>query len=83
MARSTTTRRSFLETAASVGAAAANAIATVESARGYVANDLLNIGCLGTGGRCRHLMSALAKLPGVRIAAICDVSGQARPPKLE
>jgi predicted dehydrogenase len=73
MVRSTTTRRSFLETIGSVGTVAAGTLATLESARGYAANDTLSVACLGTGGRCMHLMKALAQVPGVRIAAVCDV----------
>src|SRR5262249_38942794 len=37
------------------------------------ANERINVGCIGTGGRCRALMQALAKIPNVRITAICDV----------
>jgi len=73
MVQSATSRRSFLETIAHVGAAAAGTLATLESASGYVANDTLNVACLGTGGRCMHLMKALGQVPGVRIAAVCDV----------
>jgi predicted dehydrogenase len=69
MYRSTSSRRGFFET---VGAAA-GALATLESARGFAANDTLNVACLGTGGRCRTLMKSLVKVPGVRIAAVCDV----------
>ncbi|HEX4149073.1 MAG TPA: Gfo/Idh/MocA family oxidoreductase, partial [Pirellulales bacterium] len=36
-------------------------------------NETINVGCIGTGGRCRKLMEALARIPGVRIAAVCDV----------
>ncbi|MGD9647979.1 MAG: Gfo/Idh/MocA family protein, partial [Pirellulales bacterium] len=32
-----------------------------------------NIGCLGVGGGCRHLLKALVKIPNVRVAAVCDV----------
>lgn len=46
---------------------------SVESARGYAANDTLEIGCIGTGGRCQHLLQSLVKVPGVRVAAACDV----------
>ena len=45
----------------------------VESARGFMANDTLNVACIGTGGRCRTLMKSLAQVPGVRIAAVCDI----------
>jgi len=37
------------------------------------ANERLNIGLIGTGGRCRHLMQALARVPNTRMAALCDV----------
>lgn len=62
-------RRHFL----AVGAAALSTI-PVESARGYSANDTLNVACIGTGGRARRtLMPRLATIPNVRLAAVCDV----------
>lgn len=65
-----TSRREFLAASAlSAGAL----ISGVETARGFAANDTINVGCLGTGGRCRWLMERLAKIPGVRLAAVCDV----------
>lgn len=66
------TRRQFLET---LGAGAAGLLTAgyAATAKGYAANETLNIGCIGTGGRCRHLMKSLAKIPGVRIAAVCDI----------
>ena len=73
MIRSTTSRREFLETIGGVGAVAAGTLATLESARGYAANDTIEVACLGTGGRCRTLMKSLAQVPGVRIAAVCDI----------
>ena len=73
MIRSTTSRREFLETIGGVGAVAAGTLSTLESARGYAANDTLEVACLGTGGRCRTLMKSLAEVPGVRIAAVCDI----------
>src|SRR5262249_3715786 len=42
-------------------------------ARGFAANETLRIGCIGTGGRCRQLMSALQHVAGVKIVAVCDV----------
>ena len=55
------------------GAAAVSTI-SVESALGYAANDTLNVACIGTGGRAqRTLMPRLAKIPNVRLAAVCDV----------
>jgi predicted dehydrogenase len=41
--------------------------------RGFAANETLNIGCIGTGGRCRQLMTALGQVPGTKIVAVCDV----------
>jgi predicted dehydrogenase len=67
-------RRAFLESLGRHGAAGTLlAAAAVESRRGYAANDTLNVGCIGTGGRCRTLMKPLAQVPGVRLAAVCDV----------
>src|SRR5260370_15815115 len=37
------------------------------------ANDQLQIGLIGTGGRCQALMKALAKVPNTRMAAVCDI----------
>src|SRR5271154_5658266 len=42
-------------------------------AGGFVANETLNIGCIGTGGRCQALMRALKDIAGVRVTAVCDV----------
>jgi predicted dehydrogenase len=61
-------RRTFLKTTtASVAALSLPAV----NALG--ANETLNVGCIGTGGRCRKLMESLAKVPNVRIAAVCDI----------
>ena len=61
-------RRSFLKTSAAglaaVGVPAVNALG---------ANDTLRVGCIGTGGRCQTLMKALARVPGVRMTAVCDI----------
>ena len=43
------------------------------SAFGYAANETIHVGCIGTGGRAQVLMKALARIPGVAIAAVCDV----------
>jgi predicted dehydrogenase len=68
--RTPLTRRSFLKTSAATAAGAALA-APALGAQG--ANERINIGLIGTGGRCRHLMQALARIPNVRITALCDV----------
>jgi predicted dehydrogenase len=67
-------RREFLER---TGIASGLLLAGfTDSARGYFANETLNIGCIGTGGRCRQLMQALKEVPGTRITAVCDVWDQ-------
>jgi predicted dehydrogenase len=63
-----TGRREFL-----AAGAASLAAFPVETARGYAANDTLNVACIGTGGRCRRLMERLPRIPGVRITAVCDI----------
>jgi predicted dehydrogenase len=73
MAEHTRSRREFLEFIGGAGAATAGTLANLESARGYSANDTIEVACLGTGGRCRTLMKSLAQVPGVRIAAVCDI----------
>jgi len=65
---SSSTRRQFL----AAGAASVAAM-SVETAAGFAANDTLNVACIGTGGRCRRLMQRLPRIPGVRIAAVCDI----------
>ena len=69
MTAMTTRRRDFL--------AAAAAAATATTTFGYPANETVNIGCIGTGGRCRRLMSNLASVPGTRITAVCDIWDEA------
>jgi predicted dehydrogenase len=55
-----TTRRSFLTSAALLP-------------RVYAANDRIQIGIIGAGGRAQHLMRSLVKMPGAKITGICDV----------
>src|SRR5262249_50966789 len=68
-------RRSFLKAAA----AAAGTVAAfgVPAANVLGANEKLNVGCIGTGGRCRALMKSLASVPAVRITAGCRIWGVA------
>ena len=61
-------RRTFLMTSA-----AALAAVGAPAARARSAGETLNIGCIGTGGRCQTLMKSLVKVPNVRIAAVCDI----------
>src|SRR4051812_17786504 len=67
------TRRAFLGDAGRYGAGALLAASSVESARSYAANDTLNVGCIGTGGRCQALMKSLVRVPNVRIVSVCDI----------
>jgi predicted dehydrogenase len=64
-------RRSFLKNSAA--AAAGLAALAVPACQARDPNDTLNVGCIGTGGRCRTLMQSLVKVPKVRIAAVCDI----------
>lgn len=43
------------------------------TATGYPANDTIDVGVIGCGGRARRLLQSLVQIPGVRIAAIADV----------
>jgi predicted dehydrogenase len=65
-------RRELLE---SLGIAAAGELTGgyAATARGFAVNETITVGCIGTGGRCRRLMQALAKIPGIKIAAVCDI----------
>lgn len=67
------TRRDFLRSMEVIGAGAIVLGSGLESAAGFAANDTIEIGCIGTGGRCRRLMEVIKPLPNVRLAAICDV----------
>ncbi|MDX2038185.1 MAG: Gfo/Idh/MocA family oxidoreductase [Isosphaeraceae bacterium] len=59
------TRRSFLETSAGVVAA--------PSALALGANETIDVGLIGVGGRCRALVKSLKSIPNVRITAVCDI----------
>ena len=65
-------RRSFLKST-SAAVAATSALALPASAQPAGANERINVGLIGTGGRCRHLMPSLARIANVRITALCDV----------
>jgi len=65
-------RRELLESLA-VAAAGAVTAGYSATAKGFAANETITVGCIGTGGRCRRLMQPLATIPGVKIAAVCDI----------
>ncbi|MFO1021382.1 MAG: Gfo/Idh/MocA family oxidoreductase [Planctomycetales bacterium] len=65
-----TSRRDFLHAAAATGLFS---LLPFESSLGYAANDTINVACLGTGGRCRQLMTRFPQFPNVRIVAVSDI----------
>lgn len=66
-------RRDFLTHVAAAGVAISAGALAPRAAHGGMANETLNVACLGTGGRCRRLMQSLRELPNVRLAAVCDI----------
>ena len=64
-------RRRFLGHAA-IGAGLVG-LGQVERAGGFAANETIHVACLGTGGRCRRLMSRLTQIPGVKIVGVADI----------
>lgn len=62
-------RREFLQAAGLVAASSA----LFSPVRAFAANDMINVACIGVGGRCRKLMESLRTIPGVRITTLCDV----------
>ncbi len=62
-----TTRRFF------IGAASAAAASRV-----WGANDRVNVAIVGIGGRGTNHLNVYSKLPGARVAALCDVNQAAR-----
>lgn len=65
-------RREFLESLG-IGTAGVLTAGYTATALGYAANETINVGCIGTGGRCRALMKSFQQVPGTRIAAVCDI----------
>jgi predicted dehydrogenase len=70
MKRSTATRRQFLKTTAAASAGVGLAYARLASGRAVGANERLNIGVIGVGGRGAADLAAVA---GENIVALCDV----------
>src|SRR5262245_52512513 len=71
MTNGSVTRRGFVQQSVALGGALAAFGFPAINALG--ANEKLNVGCIGTGGRCRQLMKWLVQVPNVRIAAVCDI----------
>jgi predicted dehydrogenase len=64
-------RRTFLKSSATAAALTAFGAPAVLASR--APSETLNVGCIGTGGRCQTLMKSLVKVPNVRIVAVCDI----------
>jgi len=62
-----TTRRAFLKSSAALAATA------ISYDRILGANEALNVGLIGIGGRCQHLLKSLVTIKDVRVTQICDV----------
>lgn len=67
MTSSPLSRRAFVQTTAAVTAFGVPAVNVLG------ANETIRVGLIGTGGRTRTLMNSLAKVPNVRMTALCDV----------
>ena len=68
------TRRRFLAGAAAASAALSlQGCASVRARRILGANEALRLGVVGRNGRGSELVGSFRKVPGVRIAALCDV----------
>ncbi len=66
------TRRGFLSFTGGVATAAVIGCATGSKANKVSANDVVNIGLIGLGGRCKHMAETCGHIPQLRIAAVCD-----------
>lgn len=73
------TRRDFLA-AAAPAAIGAGLLARRTSAEppvaAFGANDRINLGVIGCGGRGQYLADIAHGIPGVRVAAVCDVNSR-------
>jgi hypothetical protein len=65
------TRRGFVQSTLAAGA-----LLTWPGMKAHGANDAINVGFIGVGGRGAHSASWFAKIPGVRIAALCDADSK-------
>ncbi|MBI2948435.1 MAG: Gfo/Idh/MocA family oxidoreductase [Verrucomicrobia bacterium] len=68
----TLTRRAFLKQTGLASTAVALGPA-FNLSRAASSNDTIQVGVIGTGGRARGLMQVLAKIPKVKITAVCDL----------
>ncbi|WP_146458454.1 Gfo/Idh/MocA family protein [Rubripirellula tenax] len=64
------TRRQFFSTVVAAGVTTSLAARTLRAAN---ANEEVSLGFIGCGGRAEKLLSQFETIPGVNIAALCDV----------
>ncbi len=79
--KNTVNRRHFIRTAAAGMASAATVMSSQSYARVRGANDRINIGFLGCGGRSRghrHMVEMSYKDKNLRVVAVCDLWSKAR-----
>ena len=72
--KSGATRRDFFRQSAVAAAVAPAVLGLGGETFGQVGKSDLQVGIIGTGGRGRSELTAIAKVPGVRVAALCDIS---------
>jgi len=71
--KSGATRREFFKQGA-VAAGVAPAVLSSSNSLGQLGKSDIQVGVIGTGGRGRSELTAIAKVPNVRVAAICDIN---------
>ena len=76
--RSTTSRRNFLKSSSGVLAAPLIATTALGQDGKAAANERINVGCIGVGGRGRGNMHGFLKHNQVQVVAVCDVFGSKR-----
>jgi len=67
-----TTRRKFMQTSVTAGAAAAFG-APLFAARKVRPGAPIKVACIGVGGRGSHLLGHILAIPNVHVVAICDL----------
>jgi len=74
MAREAYSRRDFLKRAGLAAAGVAAVLNATEKSRAKPsANDTVTIGIIGTGSRGCHLLQIINTIPGLEVAAVCDI----------
>src|SRR5918911_612858 len=64
-------RRQFLQGV--VGGAAAASLTALSAGRVFGANERVNVGLIGCGGRGMYVARLMAQVPGAAFVAVCDV----------